>query len=499
MKIFNVRLGFANNSSSSHSLIFLDDMPYNNPPGDDYNFGWGNFTLSSEKSKMDYLAVQLLMNLQGYVGSRIAVEVVEEWTGRSFDIDNSGWADAHVDHQSVYTLPCNWRGDGPHREFFEDFKKYLLQGNLVILGGNDNEDNHPLGDGTNFTLPMAMDEGYYGRQSVARWDEKYKYWSIFNRRTGAKIRLSFEAGHPQYKALKQDEDYYERKKLNKPERAFAPELVDIKITDFCNHTTAPCWKFCFQGSHTRGKHASLSDIEKIAKALADLNVFEVAIGGGEPTKHPDFLEILRTFDFYGVVPNFTTRSVEWVENAEIWNLIGSVAFSISSLDEAAEIMKRVSKVDAMNQKARGIYKLPLAFQYVMGTKPEEEFAEILQAVNLRNEYYSPNLTLLGYKHSERGAKFAPYSYENWLQICKDSGVHRIQIDTVLAEQSKEMLETAHVPSVMYHTKDGLFSMYLDAVSSKLGPSSYCEPNELTDFSVNSPVLKDLIKEHFQSF
>ena len=56
MKIHNLRLGFACNSSSSHSLIFLPGCT-DNAEGQD--FGWQCFTLASSEAKMGYLAQQL--------------------------------------------------------------------------------------------------------------------------------------------------------------------------------------------------------------------------------------------------------------------------------------------------------------------------------------------------------------------------------------------------------------------------------------------------------
>ena len=55
MNISNIRLGFATNSSSTHSIIILpgqvDDMVWEG------EFGWQNFTLASSGAKMLYLAV----------------------------------------------------------------------------------------------------------------------------------------------------------------------------------------------------------------------------------------------------------------------------------------------------------------------------------------------------------------------------------------------------------------------------------------------------------
>jgi organic radical activating enzyme len=40
--------------------------------------------------------------------------------------------------------------------------------------------------------------------------------------------------------------------------------------------------------------------------------FQTAIGGGEPTSHPDFIEVLKTFKDLGIEPNYTTNGM-WVD------------------------------------------------------------------------------------------------------------------------------------------------------------------------------------------
>ena len=54
MRIHNVRLGFATNSSSTHSLIFLPKAQDNYNEG---GFGWDNFTLASKEANLDFVAV----------------------------------------------------------------------------------------------------------------------------------------------------------------------------------------------------------------------------------------------------------------------------------------------------------------------------------------------------------------------------------------------------------------------------------------------------------
>jgi hypothetical protein len=62
MKIENVRIGFASNSSSTHSLVIWPDATdYDWEEGE---FGWGDFRCKSNEAKMLYLGTQLKENLE---------------------------------------------------------------------------------------------------------------------------------------------------------------------------------------------------------------------------------------------------------------------------------------------------------------------------------------------------------------------------------------------------------------------------------------------------
>ena len=71
--IYNVRLGFATNSSSTHSIIFTTDKIKSRIPKDGY-FGWEFFTLAKKSEKKAYLATILYTHLH-YVGEVIVRKV----------------------------------------------------------------------------------------------------------------------------------------------------------------------------------------------------------------------------------------------------------------------------------------------------------------------------------------------------------------------------------------------------------------------------------------
>jgi organic radical activating enzyme len=108
-----------------------------------------------------------------------------------------------------------------------------------------------------------------------------------------------------------------------------PEFYDVKITGYCEGACPWCYMNSTQSLDDHYEHA----VEKIKGFFGALTQnqrpFQVAIGGGEPTAHPDFIDILRTFKGLGIEPNYTTNGM-WI-SYEIVNatkkLCGGVAVS----------------------------------------------------------------------------------------------------------------------------------------------------------------------------
>ncbi len=449
MKIHNVRFGLATNSSSSHSLIFLDEGQ--SPPDsllNGYEFGWQNFVAHSEESKRAYLGILLYNSLDRRLSNpAVALALVKEWAGIDLSDPLNGGLVGYIDHQSHITLPEDRKSAVADFKFFTALKKFVLQDNVAILGGNDNdEDDHPLlSEGTE-VLPQIERESY--SSSVCRYDDRYDYWSIFNQETGAKLRMSFD-------------------NTETPTKASAPELVDLKITSFCPFIEKECYKWCYQGSGTDGKHASRERLRDILQVLGDWEVFEVAIGGGEPTFHPDFLWILETARAHGIVPNFTTNNLNWLSKPKTWVPImdncGAFAHSVTNGAEVKELGALIEN--------NGIDPKQVCVQHVIGTSPKHELANILRTA----EIFDFRITLLGYKTTGRGTK-PDFNEKDWLPLVQELRDQRlypkVSVDTTLAEKQEEDIKAAGIPEWMYHTKEGTFSMYIDAVDNKVGASSY---------------------------
>lgn len=490
MKIFNVRLGLATNSSSSHSMIFLKEgveafdyngyhhatEPWENTTAeDDGDFGWQRFTAASQKAKMHYLSILLRDRLYHELPQNIADMVCKSATGM-----NS--VPGYIDHQSFYLLPNAFGTELPDMEFFEALKTYFMQERLVILGGNDNTSNkHPLDDGTTFRLPLPRDCGHKNAY-VCRYDADNDYWVMFSREDGSKIRFRLTTDPTKMGVV--------------PEKACAPELVDIKITDFCPYGC----EFCYQSSTAKGQHADNYQMYNLAQALKQLKVFEVALGGGEPTLHPDFENILRQFKEAGIVPNFTTRNIQWLRDPLKWTKylehMGAFAYSVGTEKEIKELATLLDFNGISHDRAN--------LHFVMGTMSKYTFERMLKT----STECDLSVTLLGYKRHGFGLDYVHEPYHWWLDVVKAEGENRhwgakISVDTVMAKEYEQQILAANVPEWLFTTEEGKFSCYIDAVNGTMGPSSFCHPEAMVSIDEESEGryrdLEKVIEEVFKCF
>lgn len=85
-----------------------------------------------------------------------------------------------------------------------------------------------------------------------------------------------------------------------------PEFYDVKITGKCSKGNCP---WCYMDSDESGEHYNaLENIKNFFGQMSEnQRPFQIALGGGETTEHPDFIEILKTIYDLGITPNYTTN------------------------------------------------------------------------------------------------------------------------------------------------------------------------------------------------
>jgi sulfatase maturation enzyme AslB (radical SAM superfamily) len=86
-----------------------------------------------------------------------------------------------------------------------------------------------------------------------------------------------------------------------------PEFYDIKLTGKCN---ANC-SYCYQSS--KQSDCDYEAIEKLTKFFSTMTEnqkpYQIAFGGGEPTLHYQFHDIMRVTREFGISPNYTTNGM----------------------------------------------------------------------------------------------------------------------------------------------------------------------------------------------
>lgn len=452
MRIGNVRMGFASNSSSTHSII-VAGTGEGSPERSE--FGWEKFLLSRPTHKAAYLAQTFYEAAQGQLDDFVIKAIVRSLFGEVFsDFDFDGY----VDHQSRFTIPLTQEGKLAV-EFYTEMAQALMKDNTAhIQGGNDNGDS-PDGEKHGswmFYYPMCdnLSEKYRCRKDGTTW-------TIFDTSSGLKFRLDFTK-----EGNKVDVDF----------KTSTPELIDIKITDYC---PSQC-SFCYQNSTKEGKHASFEKIHELILSLSwsgRIKPFEIALGGGEPTMHPQFADILKLCHDQGIIPNFTTNSEHWYQDAEIreavMRYVGGYARSVHHDYGVERVIRMHDALDLLYSGEQ--YRNPkLNLHYILDAHPMKDFNDVLKRVGRTTP-----LIVLGYKEQGR-AKKRPYINKGWLDtffkmcICGQNMEHMsLGIDTLLAQQYEGEIKANGINERLYYLNEGKHSLYIDAVNQTFGKSSYC--------------------------
>lgn len=458
MFLTQVRYGFATNSSSSHSVILADTTQYDREPNL-FEYGWDNFILSSTQAKRDYLFVQSRNNFEANWDEFVALvgpspellEKRESW-GR---LEYPGY----VDHESSGLVAASTL-DGIRKVL-----NWLDLPRVTILGGNDNTEH-------DFCIPGVEFEPWNLSRMIERKEARGSVY--FDPTNGTKLHF--------FDTPINFDTYI----------ASAPELVDIKLTDWCD---LAC-KFCYQDSTKKGLHAPFQAIKAIIDDLARAGVFEVALGGGEPMSHPDFLAILKYCRSKDIVPNFTTKNYKALATPEFVqyaDLCGSVGVSIATPDDVADLMQYDDKIQVSFHK--------ISLQVAMGAQSEDDFKSMLTMLEDTKSFRG--MILLGYKdvgrgHRAKGVRWYEHGRVDGgdaIAIFKAFQTNRrrvhqwgpymtLSMDTEMVRSTEKYLEKHGVRAELYMKNEGRVSCYIDAVSMKIAPSSYCDSELYRDYNVN---------------
>lgn len=235
-----------------------------------------------------------------------------------------------------------------------------------------------------------------------------------------------------------------------------PEQMDLKISGWCDAGCA----WCHEESTTKGIHGNL---QKTAELLSVLPAgTEVAIGGGDPLSHPDFVWFVRQLRSQGLVPSVTVNGRHFARsraNLEMLTSEGSL-FGVG-----------FSYFDSLPDWD---YE-HLVIHLIAGINPPS-------VMDATTRPYK--VLLLGYKQFGRGKKlFAIRSTQvqdtiaSWYrELFVVAHAHHVSFDNLAIDQLKpqRLFKDPEAYQGQYMGPEGLFSMYLDAETETFALSSYSE-------------------------
>lgn len=495
MKFKSIRLGYANNSSSTHSLIFVseDKISLIQEDNFEYNFGWSEFILKSKFNKEVYLLQQLLYNLSDEILNlpsektyskyesikkyykqyqwcldnnldKLFTEISNEGLFSSFRNFYIFFENIYIDHQSIWYFPLNKLSKKLDLDFiYSLFNFILINDNIIILGGNDNDGDEWKDDLSDFNVNYKYLLNVINKlrendlvDNYIIYDELNKDWVLQLKGYGHIYRFSFD--NP-----------------NKTKKSLFPQLVDIKITNFCN---LGC-PFCYQSSTTNGLHASKENIKEYFKILNDSGVLEIVLGGGEPTQHPDIVNILKEAKNYNFTIGLTTKNYNLDKHPQIYDILDNLdtmAISCNNINDLSKIESMIKNLNKIIIENHLSYKKPKIYiQSIWGVIDNNELDIILDWVS--SIYLINGFTLLGYKDFGFGEIYNKKEIDSsWLETVKNKigklEYYKIGIDAVMVNNYHQDLIDNGIKEIYLNAEEGKFSCYLDCVNETLSPSSY---------------------------
>lgn len=440
--IKNFRKGFATNSSSTHSVIYrkkgemFEDL---NIFELDYYDRFDSTIAATKSAKIKYIAGDIMYNkpllecmcafypeMKQYLP--LIKKTIEENKYETFGNHSRG--NLHFINNSDIEASIEY------------LRNIIDDEDIIIVGGSDEQDFvYDTTDGhEELALPYKLS---YKSKSIVK---NGNYWVGYG--WSGKVRFKTEKGDciPSY-----------------------PELIDLKITNKCEHGC----QFCYMNSTINGEHADIDELKRIINqvssdswGLNDRRV-EFSVGGGNILLYPHLEELFKFMKEKGHIVNTTIRSSDCktiCNDERLKNIFEKYVSGIGiSVNDTKDIEDIHTFKDSFKKKDVVIHMIP---EY-------NGFAESLEIMNKLNDdkhYFS--FLFLGYKTNGRGNNCNYDKLEEANLNALFDGRHSVHIDTTFANRYKEYLEKTFDTEYTITYTEGEYSMFIDGVTRKGYKSSY---------------------------
>lgn len=276
-----------------------------------------------------------------------------------------------------------------------------------------------------------------------------------------------------------------------------PELADISVSNYC---TNGC-RYCYRSSGPDGGLMPLDDYRFVLEQLTSKSyggIFQVALGGGEPLLHPDFIAMLKmTREDYGIIPNYTTSGKHFNQAnvAATRACCGAVAVSWDPYrdDLTPQALFRLGSY----LKAEGVR---CNIHYVVSEKTLHHATAILRGGH--DEHLSPfnAVIFLAYKPLGRAdgadAIRSPEGLRSFLSMVDRAPTRlRIGFDACFVPS---LLKATQVDEDLVDTCEcGFFSVYIDE-NLEVMPCSFCNDDRFR-FSLRQFSFEEIWRDRFSAY
>lgn len=260
-----------------------------------------------------------------------------------------------------------------------------------------------------------------------------------------------------------------------------PELVDMKITNACEHNCP----FCYMASTPNGKHADKKDVFHIVNKFKIKTEF--ALGGGNVLLHPNFKDIVKHIHNNNHIANITIRydDVKTINERKV--LKNAIKKYVSGIGLSVQ---KASDIDVANEfifemlnlgKHISLHIIPEMIGVDESIAILNRMAEINrdQYDATKNDYDIPTNTcrvlFLGFKQEGRAKDINNKILltANDLYNLNIAAGYRFNVDTAFINTYDEWFKNNYDHNEIFLTRhEGEYSMFIDAVNCKAYTSSY---------------------------
>ena len=440
--IKNFRKGFATNSSSTHSVIYrkkgemFEDL---NIFELDYYDRFDSTIAATKSAKIKYIAGDIMYNkplLECMCAFYPEMKQYLPLIKKRIEKNNYEAFGNHARGNLHFINNSNMEAS------IEYLRNIIDDEDIIIVGGSDEEGFvYDTTDGhEELALPYTLS---YESKSIVK---NGNYWVGYG--WSGKLRFKTEKGDciPSY-----------------------PELIDLKITNMCEHGC----QFCYMNSTINGEHADIDKLKRIINqvssdswGLNDRRV-EFSVGGGNILLYPHLEELFKFMKEKGHIVNTTIRSSDCniiCNDERLKNIFEKYVSGIGiSVNDTKDIEDIHTFKDSFKKKDVVIHMIP---EY-------NGFAESLEIMNkLNDDKHYLRFLFLGYKTNGRGNNCNYDKLEEANLNALINGNHFVHVDTTFANRYKEWLEKTFDTEYTITYTEGEYSMFIDGVTCKGYKSSY---------------------------